>query len=113
MAIFYSELTRAPSTNTTARIDFERSFVEEMVILYGILDHLLTDSGPKFVEKLFNTVYLASGTRVLTTSAHHLQTNDLSELYNKALMLQASQNIRDKKIEWGTFLHSLEYDYSD
>lgn len=91
----YSKLTWAiPAMKTTAK-DVACMFIEEYVVLYGIPDRLMTSNVPQFAGKVFESVCAGLNTEILTTTAHHLQTNRRIELYSKTILSRLHRYISE------------------
>lgn len=89
MANCYYKMTMAFSAKTTTVTNAARKFINDLVIFYGIPARLLTDNEPRLVEKLFNAVFAALGTNLMTKTAYHLQT----ERYNETNVSQVRRYI--------------------
>lgn len=71
----YSKLTRAIPTKSITAAHVGNILLEVWIIPNGILERILTDNGPHFVEKCFNDACVALGTQLMTTTTCHPRTN--------------------------------------
>lgn len=51
-------------------------------MLYNIAGFLLTDDGQQFPGKVFNSTWVALGTKLMTTNTYQSESNLLTERYN-------------------------------
>ena len=87
-----------------------RAFVEQVILIFGIPQSLLTDQGSNFLSELFaNTCKLLKVKRV-KTSAYHPQTNGALERTHRVLIeylrcyILENQTDWDKWIPYATFM---------
>lgn len=60
------------TTNTAAYI--AEIVLDAEIMLYSILERILKDNGPQFIEKCFDTVSVSVRTLLETTSSYHQNT---------------------------------------
>lgn len=65
---------------------------------------LLTDNGPQFLAKLFETLCLDLKVKHVTTAAYHPQTSAQVERYNKALVARLLHYIADHQNDWDEYV---------
>lgn len=82
----FSKATRTIPLKTTTATDVAMALLTHWVYSYGLPLYLLTDNGNQLLSKFFPHVYATLGTKHVTTTAYHPQTNGQSERFNKTLV---------------------------
>ena len=108
----FTKLARAiPLKSATAKVVAE-TFLESWIFPYGIPDIVLTDNGPNFVSKFFEHLNSLLGTKHLTTTAYHPQTNGQAERFNRTLCQRLRLFVSEHQTDWHSFVQPLTYAYN-
>lgn len=107
----YTELTRAiPVTNTTVP-HVAAICLDHWIMPFGIPTYLLTDNGSQIVGKFFATLCAFLGTKHLSTTAYHRETNLQTERYNKTIIARLRHYVAEHQKDWDHYIQSLTYSY--
>lgn len=69
----FAKLTSAIPPRQTTSAHVSKMFLEDCVMPYDIPDRFLTENELQHAWKLFNTAWIAAGSQIMTTIAHHPQ----------------------------------------
>lgn len=75
-------------------------YLDDWILLYGILGYIMTDKGPQFVFKLSATLYLFLGAEKLTITSYHLPPNALVERFNGTLAGRMHHYVSQHQKAW-------------
>lgn len=107
----YSKLTRAIPTGHVTSTNVAYIVFNDWVIPYGIPTYILTDNGTQLTSKSFATLCTHLGTKQLTTTAYHPQTNGQVERYNKTIVTRLRHYVAKNQRDWDIFVQPLTYAY--
>ena len=79
---------------------------------YGVPRSLLSDTGPQFNAKFFQSVFRVLGITSLYTSAYHPQTNGQVERYNRTIASMLRNYVNEHQDDWDVYVGSLTYAYN-
>ena len=108
----YSKLTRAIPLKATKATDIAMAFLDTWVYVYGAPKFLLTDNGPQFVAKFFETICSMLGVRHFTTTAYHPQTNGQAERFNRTIVQRLRHYVAEHQTDWDLYIQPLTYAYN-
>ena len=93
--------------------EFYRLCIQEIVRLHGVPVSIVLDQDPRFTTHFWEIFQRAIGTRLMMSTAFHLQTDGLSERTIQILedMLQAC--VLDLKGSWEEHLPLVEFAYNN
>lgn len=80
------------------------------IIPFGVPSYLLTDNGPQFTSHSF-FAFLSGclGTKVLTTTAYHPQTNGRTERYSRTSITHLQHYVAEHQKDRDLFVQPLTY----
>ena len=108
----FSKLTRAIPLGSTTASSVAKAFLEHWVYVYGVPNYLLTDNGPQFAAKFFDTVCGMLGVKHFFTTAYHPQTNGQAERFNKTILDRIRHYVVEHQADWDKFIQPLAYAYN-
>lgn len=109
---WYSELTQAIPTFATHSTQVANLFLDQWIILIGILTSLLMDNGPQFVSTFFA---LACGYVVIkhhNRTAYHLRTNGQAGKFNWTSLTRVPYHVLDRQGDWDLYVQPFTYAYN-
>ena len=112
--VFQDFLTKLPLVfpipdQKTSRI--VKLFVEEVVLLFGVPEALLSDRGTNLLSHLMLDVCKALGTKKLNTTAYHPQCNGMVERFNCTLKSMLCKHSAQFGNQWDKYLSGLLWAY--
>ena len=75
-------------------------------------DTLLTDNGPQFTAKFFESVSGMLGIRYVLTTAYPPQTYGQAERFNRTLVARLRQYVSEHQRDWDDYVQPLTYAYN-
>lgn len=96
-----SEKTTAPQAASI--------FLGYLVIPYGILAFLLTEHGPQFASKIFETLCKFHGENPLTITVYYVRFNGLAEWYNITIVVRLHHYVPEHPRNCDSFVQHLPY----
>lgn len=82
------------------------------IIPYGIPTFLLTYNGLKFFREFFAILCRLMGTKHVTKTSFHPQTNGQKERYNKTMAARLRHYVAGNQRDWDKYLQPLTYAYN-
>lgn len=92
--------TISARTVTLTRASSATEFVNNQVILYGIPRCLLADIRLQYVSKFFAAVTAWSGTKHITTNAHHFMTICQFETFSRTVVTRIREYAGEHHTNW-------------
>lgn len=86
-------------------------FFDTRVVLYG-MTYFVSHSITQFISTFFGTLYSTLGTKHMSTTAYHAQTNRQVERYNKTTVARLRQYVATHQRDWNFSVQSLNYGYN-
>ena len=109
----YSKLTRAfPLSTTTADVVAQVFFDGWVASGYGIPSILLTDNGPQFCAKFFQTFCKTLGVKQVFTSAYRPSTNGQTERFNRTVAEYMGAYVAEHQRDWDQLAAVATYSYN-
>ena len=111
--VFIDYLTKWPEVFATAdqtAPTIAGLFVEHVISRHGVPNQLLSDRGPSFLSRLMLEVCSVLGTKKVTTSAYHPQTDGLVERFNRTLTDMLAKTV-ELGVEWDERLPYVLFAY--
>ena len=108
----FTKLTQVVPLRTTEAYDCAVAFVEHWVYKYGAPNRVVSDNGPQFVAKLFQSVCRLLGMKTTTSAAFHPQTNGQVERYNRSLLAMLRHYVGDHQDDWDRYAGAVTYAYN-
>lgn len=68
---------------------------------------MLEDNGSQFISKFFQSLCAFLGSKNLTTTAYHLETNGHVESFNKTTIARLRQYVADNQRDWDVYVQPL------
>ena len=102
---------KASPTNTaqvTARI-----LMEEITLVHGSPDIIITDKGPHLKNELMQALSHLVGCKNIFSTPYYPQTNGQTERWNSTFITQIAKYCNIDQNNWDTFLPSLVYAYNN
>ena len=108
----YTKMCRAIPLRTAQAPQVAQAFLDSWVYPYGMPDTVLTDNGPQFTAKFFESVCGLLGIRHVLTTAYHPQTNGQAERFNRTLGIRLRHYVTEHQRDWDEFVQPLTYAYN-
>ena len=103
----FSKLTRSIALRTTTAAVVANAFLDNWVYVYGAPQYVLTDNGPQFAAKFFDSVCALLGILHYLTTAYHPQINGQTEWFNKTIVQRLRHYVEEDQRDWDDFLQPL------
>ncbi|CAF4680750.1 unnamed protein product, partial [Rotaria sp. Silwood2] len=101
---------KASPTNTAH--DTARILMEEVILVHGPPDIIITDQGTHFNNELINAVSNLVGCTHVFSTPYHPQTNGQTERWNATFVAQIAKFCNAEHDNWDLFLPSVVYAYN-
>ena len=88
------------------------AFCEAWSFKYSVPRSLLSDSGPQFNAKFFQSACRLLGITNLYTSVHDPQTNGQVERYNRTIASMLRNYVNEHQDDWDVYVRPLTYAYN-
>lgn len=85
----------------------------ELFSRHGIPHEILTDQGTNFTSALLKELYRLLGTKSITTSPYHPQTDGLVERFNQTLKLMLRKTLQTERRSWDKLIPLVLFAYRD
>ncbi|CAF4388613.1 unnamed protein product [Rotaria sp. Silwood2] len=100
----------ASPTNTAQ--DTARILFEEVILVHGPPDIVITDQGTHFNNELLQAFTNLIGCKHIFSTPYHPQTNGQTERWNSTFATQLAKFCNDDHNNWDTYLPSIVYAYN-
>jgi len=87
-------------------------FVDNVYRLHGMPQTLVSDRDPIFMSQFWQTVYRATGTKLMMSTAHHPETDGQTERVNQSLECFLRCFISSHPNQWSKWLSLCEFWYN-
>ncbi|CAF3900736.1 unnamed protein product, partial [Rotaria sp. Silwood1] len=101
---------KASPTNTAQ--DTARILLEEIILVHGPPDMLITDQGTHFINELMNAISNLVGYKHVFSTPYHPQTNGQTERWNATFATHMAKFCNIEHNNWDTFLPSIVFVYN-
>jgi hypothetical protein len=101
----------APMPDQTAET-VARTFVNNVVLIHGVPETVLTDQGTNFQSELMNIMYKQYGITRLKTTAYRPQCDGMVERVNRTLADIIASYVSKEPTTWSDFLPSATFAYN-
>jgi hypothetical protein len=88
-------------------------YIARILSLHGIPKTIVSDRGPQFVSKFWEELHRSLGTKLLHSSAYHLQTSGQTERVNQILEDMLRACVLDFSQKWDECLPLAEFSYNN
>ncbi|CAF4532675.1 unnamed protein product, partial [Rotaria sp. Silwood2] len=102
---------KASPTNTAH--DTARILMEEIILVHGSPDTIITDQGTHFKNELLQAISHLVGCKQIFSTPYHPQTNGQTERWNSTFVTQIAKYCNTDLNNWDTFLPSIVYAYNN
>ncbi|CAF5142228.1 unnamed protein product, partial [Rotaria magnacalcarata] len=102
---------KASPTNTAQ--DTARILMEEIILVHGSPDTIITDQGTHFKNELLQAISNLTGCKHIFSTPYHPQTNGQTERWNSTFVTQIAKYCNTDLNNWDTFLPSIVYAYNN
>ena len=112
--VFMDYLTKWPEvfpTRDQSSLTIARLLIECIIPQHGVPEELLSDRGSAFLSKLMIELYKLLGTKKVSTTAYHLQTDGLVERFNRTLTDMLSKKVHHSGKDWNVQLPYILFTY--
>ncbi|CAF2059097.1 unnamed protein product [Rotaria magnacalcarata] len=103
-------VAKASPTNTAQ--DTARILMEEIILVHGSPDAIITDQGTHFKNELLQAISNLVGCKHIFSTPYHPQTNGQTERWNSTFITQIVKYCNTDQTNWDTFLPSIVYAYN-
>ena len=101
----------APMPDQTAET-VARTFVNNVVLIHGVPETVLSDQGTNFQSELMNVMYKQYGITRLKTTAYRPQCDGMVERVNRTLADIIASYVSKEPTKWSDFLPSATFAYN-
>ncbi|CAF4811805.1 unnamed protein product, partial [Rotaria magnacalcarata] len=105
------DFAKASPTNTAQ--DTARILMEEIILVHGSPDTIITDQGTNFKNELLQAISNLTGCKHIFSTPYHPQTNGQTERWNSTFVTQIAKYCNTDLNNWDTFLPSIVYAYNN
>ena len=106
-----TKLTYFLAVRMTFTLDrFYRLYIREIVRLHGVPVSIVSDRDPRFTAHFWKSFQKAMGTRLIMSTAFHLQTDGQSE---RTIHVLERASVLDHKGSWEEHLPLVEFAYNN
>ncbi|CAF4653284.1 unnamed protein product, partial [Rotaria sp. Silwood2] len=102
---------KASPTNTAQ--DTARILMEDIILVHGSPDTIITDQGTHFKNELLQAISNLVGCKQIFSTPYHPQTNGQTERWNSTFVTQIAKYCNTDLNNWDTFLPSIVYAYNN
>jgi hypothetical protein len=94
---------------------YARIYIAHVLCLHEVLKMIISDCGSQFITRFWEQLHVSLGTRLIHSSAYHLQTDGPTKRVNQILedILRACvlehQGSWDQNLPWAKFLYNNSY----
>ena len=88
-------------------------YVSQVVRLHGVPRTIISDWGPQFIARFWEHLHKALGTKLIRSSAYHLQTSGQTERVNQILEDMLRACVVSSKGSWEKWLPLMEFSYNN
>jgi transposase InsO family protein len=99
-----SKYTLAVPISQQDALTIARVFVEQIILIFGIPQILLTDQGSIFLRELFANVCKLLRVKRIKTSSYHPQTNGALERTHRVLVVYLRCYILENQTDWDKWI---------
>jgi hypothetical protein len=103
-------IARASPTNTAQ--DTARILMEELILIHGPPDKIITDQGLHFKNELLQAISILIGSKHVFSTTYHPQTNGQTERWNSTFSAQLAKYCNTDHNNWDIYLPSIVYAYN-
>lgn len=103
----YSRLTRVVSVPEIPALHVAVVVLENWIVAYGIPNTIMTDNCSHFVASGFVALGAVTGTKLITTTEYHSQSNGQVERFKKTLVARLQRYIVKHQTKWDTYVQPL------
>jgi transposase InsO family protein len=103
-------IARASPKNTAQ--DTARILMEEVILVHGPPDKIITDQGLHFKNELLQAITTLIGSKHVFSTTYHPQTNGQTERWNSTFATQLAKYCNTDHNNWDIYLPSIVYAYN-
>lgn len=96
-------------TSRTTTFHVAKPFMDHWICPFGIPTYLLSDNGPQFLRKFFQSLSSRLGIKHLTTTLYHPQTNGRGKRFNKIILTRMRHSVVEHLRNRDVFVQPLTY----
>jgi hypothetical protein len=108
----YYKVTKTVSLRKVTALSIARAFCDHWAYVYGQPVLILTDNGPQFTAKFFQSVCSELGIRKIFTTAYHPQTNGQVERYTRTILASLRGYVSKSQDDWDEFMSAITFAYN-
>ena len=102
-----------PVNTTYHTVKYAELYVSQIVKLHGVPRTIISDRGPQFIARFWEHLHQALGTKLIRSSAYHLQTSGQTERVNQILEDLLRACVISSKGSWEKWLPLAEFSYNN
>ena len=103
-------IAKASPSNTAH--DTARILMEDLILIHGAPDKIITDQGPHFKNELLQAVTNLVGCQHVLSTPSHPQTNGQTERWNATFATRLAKYCNSDHNNWDTYLSSIVFAYN-
>ena len=108
----FTNMCRAVRLRTAQAFQVAQGFLDAWVYPYGMPDTLLTNNGPQFTAKFFESVLGMLRILHVLSTAYHPPTNFQAERFNRTLATRLRHYVSEQQGDWDDYVQLLTYAYN-
>jgi len=97
-----------PGKNTYTAPDWATMFWQAVYPDWGLPSAIISDRDPKFLSEFWKTLFDKAGTKILTSTAYHPETDGQSERTNQTIEIALRYYISARQHDWADALHVVQ-----
>lgn len=99
-----------PTNFTTAKVAYLFAYL--ICRLHGMPKSIVSDRDPIFISQFWKELFRLSGTKLRMSTTYHRQTEDQTEVVDKALQQYLHCFAHNQPHTWGKYLHWAQWHYN-
>ena len=104
-----SQVHLVPVKTTIKASELAWTYVKEVVRLHGLPDSIVSDRDSKFTSKFWRETHRLLGTKLLMSTAFHLQTDGQTEWVNQEIEVYLHAYVDHLQDDWAEWLSTAEF----
>jgi hypothetical protein len=110
-SIFKGHEEKTVPLRTVTALSVARALCDRWAYVYETPVSLLTDNGPQFTAKFFQTVCDELEIKKVFTTAYHPQTNGQVERYNRTIIASLRGYVAARQDDWDDYTSAVTFAY--
>lgn len=86
--------------------------LDDWIMPYGVLESIMTDTGPQFIEKVSNAARFSPVIQLMAIWPYHSRRNGQTELHNSTIIHKLRHCVSEPQNDWDDYVQPLTYRYN-